>query len=70
MCKCEYQPGFSEFGCVCAVTPFQKTEGELAQALHLIKLHIGPEEIPQNHDLHNAVQLIVTAARKYGHLQR
>lgn len=48
----------------------QQAEQELQEALHLIKLHIGPEEIPMNHDLHNAVQLLVTAARRYGHLVR
>lgn len=52
------------------LTQYQKTEAQFNEALHLIKLHIGPEEIAQNHDLHNAVQLLVTAARTYGHLVR
>src|SRR5271166_5670951 len=61
-CVCQDQPGYSDFGCVCYRSPFQKTEAQLKEALHLIKLHIGPEEIAQNRDLHNAVQLLVSVA--------
>lgn len=71
ICPCINQPGFSEFGCVCPkLNAHQVNEQKLEQALHLIKLHIGPEEIAQNHDLHNAIQLIVDVARYHGMLTR
>lgn len=71
ICPCQHQPGFSEFGCTCPkLTVHAANEQKLEQALHLIKLHIGPEETAQNHDLHNAVQLIVTVARNHGMLLR
>lgn len=50
-------------------TPYTMAESELQLALHLIKLHIEHEETAQNRDLHNAVQLIVSAGRRYGHLR-
>lgn len=49
---------------------FDRDELRLVQALHLIKVHIGPEQTAQNEDLHNAVQLIVEFARKHDHLIR
>lgn len=41
-------------------------EGQIKRALHLIKTHIGAEVNQHNQDLHNAVQLIVSAARFAG----
>lgn len=38
-------------------------EQRVQKALHLIKIHIGSEQTEHNRDLHNAVGLIVTAAR-------
>jgi hypothetical protein len=40
-------------------------EQDLNDALHLIKVHITETETAQNRDLHQAVQLIVTVARRY-----
>jgi hypothetical protein len=42
---------------------------KLRLALKLIKQHITEENTKQNHDLHNAVHLIVTVARENGLLQ-
>lgn len=50
-------------------TPYTLAESELQIALRLIKMHIGSEETAPNRDLHNAVQLIVSAGRRYGHLR-
>ena len=41
----------------------------LHDALHLIKLHIGSAYTQQDHDLHEAVQKIVTVARRHSLLE-
>jgi hypothetical protein len=38
-------------------------EARIQKALHLIKLHITEDSTPQNIDLHEVVQAIVTFAR-------
>lgn len=43
-------------------------EARIRGALHLVKLHITEEETEQNRQLHQAVQLMVTFARKEGYL--
>jgi len=47
----------------------RQADRKLRQALDLIKEHITAAESTQNRDLHQAVQLIVTAARKLGMLE-
>lgn len=42
-----------------------QTELELEQALHLIKQHISAVNTQQSQDLHKAVQLIESVARRY-----
>jgi len=42
---------------------------ELREALALIKKHITEENTQHNHDLHQAMQLVVDASRRVGLLQ-
>ena len=46
-----------------------RDEKDLNEALRLIKIHITSEMTEQNRDLHRAVQLIVTVARRHDLLE-
>ena len=49
---------------------YDQREAWIQEALHLIKIHIEPEDTHHNRDLHTAVQRIVDFARQFDHAVR